>query len=197
MLIEALEIYGITVVGGLAMGCLFPSTIIALQAAVELRDVAVVTGLNNFSRVLGGALGVAIASAVLNSSLKTNIIGAIPEEYATQVLASPEYVRNGLPDEYIPIIINAYVESLRKVWYVLIAMAGAGFFASLLTRHHDLRRPVAPAAAPSTDKGTQDGESSPGSQTPASSDEKGERAHDDSIVVDVTQGEKTQVAERA
>lgn len=65
----------------LGIGCLFSCTIIALQAAVEPKDIgktdtpsihkreqfaylvnsckkAVVTGLGNFSRILGGALGI-------------------------------------------------------------------------------------------------------------------------------------------
>lgn len=87
---------------------------------------AVVTGLNNFSRVLGGALGVAIASAVLNSFLQKNLPGVLPEQYVLEVFNSPEYIRNGLPEEYIHLATEVYVESLRYVWYILIAMSSVG-----------------------------------------------------------------------
>lgn len=38
------KIYGITVVGGLGMGCMFSSTIISLQAAVEPKDICKYNG---------------------------------------------------------------------------------------------------------------------------------------------------------
>ncbi|KAG2221339.1 hypothetical protein INT45_014023 [Circinella minor] len=133
-------IYGFTVIGGAGMGLNFSSTIIAIQAAAEPRDVAVVTGLNNFSRVLGGALGVAIASAVLNSSLQRDLPNAIPIEYAEMIFQSPEYIRHGLPQEYFDATVRIYVESLRFVWHILIIMSGMGFLSSVLVKHHPLRQ---------------------------------------------------------
>ncbi|CDH61531.1 tetracycline efflux protein [Lichtheimia corymbifera JMRC:FSU:9682] len=140
-------VYGITVIGGTGMGLMFSSTIIALQAAVETKDIAVVTGLNNFSRVLGGALGVAIASAVLNSFLQKNLPGVLPEQYVQEVFNSPEYIRNGLPEEYILLATEVYVDSLRYVWYILIAMSSVGLLSSFFTKHHPLRRPPPPQPA--------------------------------------------------
>ncbi|KAI9495948.1 major facilitator superfamily domain-containing protein [Zychaea mexicana] len=134
-------IYGFTVIGGAGMGLLFSSTIIAIQAAAEPRDIAVVTGLNNFSRVLGGALGVAIASAILNSSLKKDLPNAIPMQYVEMIFQSPEYIRDGLPQEYFQTTVEIYVESLRFVWHILTIMSGLGFLSSLLVKHYPLRRP--------------------------------------------------------
>lgn len=37
------EIYGITIIGGAGLGCLFSSTIIALQASVEPKDIGMLT----------------------------------------------------------------------------------------------------------------------------------------------------------
>lgn len=87
---------------------------------------AVVTGLNNFSRVLGGALGVAIASAVLNSTLQQKLPGVVPMAYVEQIWQSPEYVRSGLPEQYIDPVLSVYVDSLRLVWYILTIMSGLG-----------------------------------------------------------------------
>lgn len=60
------RIYGITIIGSLGLGFLFSPTIIALQAAVDVKDIAVVTGLGNFSRILGSALGVGKFINVIN-----------------------------------------------------------------------------------------------------------------------------------
>ncbi|KAL7323511.1 hypothetical protein PS15p_211397 [Mucor circinelloides] len=133
------QIYGITIIGGAGLGCLFSSTIIALQASVEPKDIAVVTGLGNFARILGGALGVAISSAVLNSQLTQELPKYLPMEEAVKVIQSSEYVNHGLPAEYLTVTLRVYVESLQLIWYVLIPMAGLGFISSLFVKHHSIR----------------------------------------------------------
>ncbi|KAG0746302.1 hypothetical protein G6F62_005201 [Rhizopus arrhizus] len=135
------RIYGITIIGSLGLGFLFSPTIIALQAAVDVKDIAVVTGLGNFSRILGSALGVAISSTVLNSHLNQELAHVIPAEEAVKVLASSEYVNRGLPEQYKEATLEVYVNGLRTVWYVLIAMSGLGFLASFFVKHHPIRRP--------------------------------------------------------
>lgn len=133
------RIYGITIIGSLGLGSLFSSTIIALQAAVPPRDIAVVTGLGNFSRILGGALGVAVSSAVLNSQLNQELYKHIPEELALAVIQSSEFVNHGLPEEYKEATLEVYVHALRLIWWVLIPMAGIGLTASLFVKHHSTR----------------------------------------------------------
>lgn len=100
--------------------------------------IAVVTGLGNFSRILGGALGVAISSAVLNSQLTQELPKVLPLEQATMVIQSSEYVNHGLPVEYLTVTLRVYVESLQLIWYVLTPMSGLGFIASLFVKHHSI-----------------------------------------------------------
>ncbi|KAG1135233.1 hypothetical protein G6F37_014017 [Rhizopus arrhizus] len=115
------EIYGITILGSGSLGCLFSSTIIALQASVEIKDIAVVTGLGNFSRILGGALGVAISSAVLNSHLNQELPNLLPIDEATKVIQSSEYVNHGLSEEYKVLVIEVYVHGLQTICIILYA----------------------------------------------------------------------------
>lgn len=173
-LTQHVGVYGITIIGAGALGSLFSSTIIALQASVEIKDIAVVTGLGNFSRILGGALGVAISSAVLNSHLNQELPQLIPTDEAYRVIQSSEYVNHGLPEAYKDITIEVYVKGLQMIWYVLIAMAGLGFIASFFVKHHSVRRHVkakaaadAAAAAAATEK------------------EQQEKTEDESVKIDV------------
>ncbi|KAI9255508.1 major facilitator superfamily domain-containing protein [Sporodiniella umbellata] len=136
------EIYGITMLGAGSLGCLFASTFMALQASVEIRDIAVVTGLGNFARILGGALGVAISSAILNSHLTQELFKVLPAEEAARILDSSEYVNHGLPEAYKAITLHIYVEGIRLIWYVLIAMAGLGLVASFFVKHHSVRKHI-------------------------------------------------------
>jgi hypothetical protein len=138
------QIYGTTVIGGAGLGCMFSSAIIALQASSEPRDVAVVTGLGNFSRILGGALGVAVSSAILNSSLAQDLPPLVPAEVAQNVLASSEYVRHGCPAEYVEVVIACYINALRLIWYIMTGMCGFGFCLSLLLKSKPI--PMLPAS---------------------------------------------------
>lgn len=128
------KIYGYTVIGGAGLGFMFSSAIIALHASCEPRDIAVVTGLGNFSRILGGALGVAISSAILNSSLTKDLPLIVPDDIAKTIISSSEYVRNGLPPQYLEAVIHCYVNALKLIWYVMIGMCGFGFCLSLLVK---------------------------------------------------------------
>lgn len=134
------QIYGITIVGSLGLGCLFSSTIIALQASVEPKDIAVVTGLGNFSRILGGALGVAISSTILNSSLTEKLPTVLPQDLAYAVIQSSEFVNHGLPVEYKEATLRVYVQALQLIWYVLIPMSGLGLIASCFVKHYSIRK---------------------------------------------------------
>lgn len=140
-----LVIYGLTVLLGAGQGAVFSGTFIAMQAAVEPRDIgkcstptwilhtfflillwpAVALGLTNFVRVLGGALGIAVASATLNSTLHEDLPLVIPLEYISDVLEYPESLRTILPADYVQPVIEIYVRALHIVWYVLTAMSAA------------------------------------------------------------------------
>lgn len=124
--------------------------------------VAVVTGLGNFSRILGGALGIgktfeqnlepaytsqlnksliAVSSAVLNSQLKQELPKILPLNEAMAVIQSSEYVNHMLPKEYLADTLKVYADALRLIWYVLIPMSSMGFISSFFVKHHSTRRP--------------------------------------------------------
>lgn len=78
---------------------------------------------------------------MLNSHLNQELAHVIPAEEAAKVLASSEYVNRGLPEQYKEATLEVYVNGLRTLWYVLIAMSGLGFLASFFVKHHPIRRP--------------------------------------------------------
>lgn len=84
--------------------------------------------------ILGGALGVAISSAILNSSLAQDLSPLVPPDVVQSVLGSSEYVRHGCPPQYVEIVLDCYLNALRLIWYVMTAMCGVGFFLSLLVK---------------------------------------------------------------
>ena len=61
---------------GFGMGLIFMSTTLAAQNSVALPQMGVATGLVNFTRQLGGAVGVAIAASVMLTSLTDRLTEA-------------------------------------------------------------------------------------------------------------------------
>ncbi|KAI7870555.1 major facilitator superfamily domain-containing protein [Spinellus fusiger] len=107
-------------------GPFYSCPMIALQAGLEKRDYAVAIGLNNFTRILGGALGIAISSAILNSTLKKELVLLIPPSEAQKAIDSIEYIHMGLPSNYLETALNVYVKGFQLIWYVLAGIAGVG-----------------------------------------------------------------------
>ena len=58
-----------TLIAGIGIGGLFVAPLIALQAAMPSRDMAVATGALVLFRLLGSATGVAIGGTILNNQL--------------------------------------------------------------------------------------------------------------------------------
>jgi hypothetical protein len=62
----------------------------------------------------------------LNSSLQKDLPEVLPPQYAAAVIASAEFIRHGLPEEYVPVTLGVYMDGLILLWRVLIAMCGLG-----------------------------------------------------------------------
>ncbi|CAO3652066.1 unnamed protein product [Cunninghamella blakesleeana] len=149
-------IYGITVIGGVGMGLMFSSTIIAIQAAVEPKDIAVVTGLGNFARLLGAAVGVSISSSILNSELKDNLPTVLPAEYAEIIMKQALFIYNGLPEEYKAPTIQVYCDAIRLIWYVVTPLTALSIIGGALVKHYNLRKPGQRNKKPDQEKAKED-----------------------------------------
>lgn len=83
-------------------------------------------GLNTFVRLVGSTLGLAIASALLNSGLERRLPLAIPTTYVSDILNSPEAIHGSLPVEYVETVQQVYADSLKDIWHVISGLAGLG-----------------------------------------------------------------------
>lgn len=124
---------------GAGLGLTMLTLLIAVQQAVEKTKLGVVTSLNQFSRAIGGALGVAVMGAVLTAGLATELnksaqngTGNLTIEQAaefasnTNALIDPEAQAN-LPNGILSVLQEAMATSIHKVFWV-----GAGFSALAL-----------------------------------------------------------------
>ncbi|CDH58634.1 tetracycline efflux protein [Lichtheimia corymbifera JMRC:FSU:9682] len=134
------EIQGIMVIGGVGTGGIVGSSAIALQAAVEERDIAVASGLLAYTFMLGGGLGAALAFALINLYLQNNLPRMIPPEYAERIFDYPGFIRDGLPSQYFDAAIEVYNDAYKRLWYLMVIFSGIAFVSSLFIKQFSLIR---------------------------------------------------------
>jgi fucose permease len=107
---------------GIGVGAANQPMVVAMQAHTKKSERAVVTSTRNFFRFLGSACGVAVSSAVLQSTLRASL----PAEY--KYLANSPYALGRLTPEVRAAILPAYENAIR---HVFIASSGASVLCSL------------------------------------------------------------------
>jgi EmrB/QacA subfamily drug resistance transporter len=149
------------VVIGVGLGLCMQSLILAVQNAVDVRDLGAGTSAATFFRSLGGSFGVAILGAVLSSRLTSGLaermpaaIAQLPPAQAAQVTAGgganisinePSRIL-ALPEPIRAAIQEAFVDSLHTVFLVAGLVAVVAVAVTLALPDRELRGgPAAPS----------------------------------------------------
>lgn len=115
---------------GAGLGFTMLTLLIAVQQAVERSKLGVVTSLNQFSRSIGGAFGVAIMGAVLTTGLATNLNEialagntSLTIERAAEFASNPNAIidpqaKSAIAPETLDILQQAMATSIHKVFWV-------------------------------------------------------------------------------
>ena len=121
------------IVLGFGMGLVFMSTALAAQNSVDLPRMGVATGLVNFTRQLGGAIGVAIAASVMLTSLSSRLsdaFGGVAID-AQKVLA-PTSGATPLSPETRGLVADAFAGALNRTFWVAVFVALIGLACTVL-----------------------------------------------------------------
>ncbi|EME85479.1 uncharacterized protein MYCFIDRAFT_41323 [Pseudocercospora fijiensis CIRAD86] len=122
---------------GAGTGCTFQPTLVALQAHCPKAQRAVVTSNRNFLRSSGGAVGLAVSSAILANVLK----GSLPSRLhsvASSTFAVPNLGNYSISDQEA--IADAYAAASRAVFICCLPVAAIAFLLSALIRDKGLVR---------------------------------------------------------
>lgn len=134
---EQIWLYVDLILIGSGLGLTMLTLLIAVQQAVERTKLGIATSLNQFSRAIGGALGVAIMGAVLTAGLASqlNRVAAdgsanLSAEQAAEFASNPNALieptaKASLPEETLEILQQAMAAAIHPVFWV-------GAFMSLL-----------------------------------------------------------------
>jgi EmrB/QacA subfamily drug resistance transporter len=134
---------------GFGMGLIMQALILAIQNAVEPRDLGVATAGSMFCRQFGGAVGLALLGSVFTARL-THWLGRLTPARAhldvTTLKGRPETLLHLAPDVRDGVV-DAFARSLHTVFLVCVPIAVLLFVVAIRLRELPLREHVGPATA--------------------------------------------------
>jgi EmrB/QacA subfamily drug resistance transporter len=128
---------------GTGMGMIVQVMVLAVQNAVEHKDMGTATGVEVFSRSMGASFGVAIYGAILNNRLAHYLPRLLPGDKARglnlkTLTASPAAIRR-LPPDVQHGVLSALAKSIHVVFLFGIPFVILAFFITWLLNETPLR----------------------------------------------------------
>jgi EmrB/QacA subfamily drug resistance transporter len=129
---------------GIGLGCVIQTLVVAVQNAVDPRELGVATSSTTFFRTLGGAFGTSVFGAVLGSVLARELAdrlgGSLPPGVDPDTIAAgPEAVR-ALPPEVQAQVVDSFVVALDRVFLIGVPVALVAMVLALFLPELELRR---------------------------------------------------------
>ena len=128
---------------GVGIGAVMQVLIIAVQSAVEHKDLGTATAGATFFRSMGGSFGTAVFGAIfanaLAGHLARSLVGVKLPVGVTGASVSPRALAT-LPASAHTAFVDAYASSLQTVFLIAVPIAVVGFVLALLLPEIELRR---------------------------------------------------------
>ncbi|OJD15162.1 hypothetical protein AJ78_04557 [Emergomyces pasteurianus Ep9510] len=138
---------GYGVMTGIGVGNTLQPALIAIQAGVERREMAVVTSFRNFVRNLGGTLGLAASGTIIYNIISSSISTLnLHRKEARELLRSPHTFLSTLAESEAirvrSVLVPAYQKGFRIIFLFGAGLAALAFFlAVILMPQVGLKRP--------------------------------------------------------
>ena len=128
---------------GLGMGMIVQVMVLAVQNAVEHRDLGTATAVETFSRSMGSSFGVAVFGAILNNRLAYHLPRLLPAGATLGIdqrslVSSPAAIRR-LPPALHDGVIQALSRSIHVTFLWAIPLVAIAFFVTFLLKETPLR----------------------------------------------------------
>jgi DNA-binding MarR family transcriptional regulator len=117
--------------------------VIAVQNAVDFRDLGVATSGVTFFRSIGGSFGVAVAGAIFTSRLGEDLVrlaGNLPPGFDAAAVRSDPTVVQKMPPQVASGFLAAYSDAIAKVFVYAAPIAVLAFLAAFLLPEVPLRK---------------------------------------------------------
>ena len=117
---------GYMLVLGLGLGMVMQILVLAVQNAVEYRDLGVATSGTTLFRSIGGSVGVSLFGAIFTASLAANLAARLPAGTTFPAATTPAAI--GLPPMAAKTIyLDAFTAALHPVFLYAAAVSALGF----------------------------------------------------------------------
>jgi MFS family permease len=140
---------------GIGLGMVMQVLVIAVQNAVDYRDLGVATSGATLFRLIGGSLGTAILGAIFASRLSANLARLLPTGAPAGARGMSVHALLNLPAATRAAYSQAFTQSLGTVFLVATIVCAVGFALTWLLPERPLRETV---AATARDAGSEAGE---------------------------------------
>lgn len=136
----------ILIVQGIGIGCVFQPTLVAVQAHCLKKDRAVVISVRNFMRSVGGAVGLAVSSAIISNVLMSRLsglnIGLSNHQLATlkkSIYSNPDLSSYTYNEQHE--IIKCFMDAIHSVFICNTPLLGVSWISCWAIRDKGLQRP--------------------------------------------------------
>ncbi|HLH98836.1 MAG TPA: MDR family MFS transporter [Xanthobacteraceae bacterium] len=126
---------------GLGLGMVMQVLVLAVQNAVDYRDLGVASSGTTLFRSIGGSVGVAAFGALFASGLTNGLAGRLPPGAQLPATSDPAAIA-ALPPELKAVYLDVFTTALHPVFLAATAAAAIGFALTWLLREVPLRGPV-------------------------------------------------------
>ena len=128
---------------GLGLGMVMQVLVLAVQNAVDYRNMGVATSGSLLFRQVGGSIGIALFGAIFANRLRSNLTAYLPVGVHVPKTVSPGVVRQ-LPPAVHEGYVQAVAASLHPVFVVAAVVSVFSFFLTWLLREVPLRDSTRP-----------------------------------------------------
>ena len=132
---------------GLGMGMTMQVLVLAVQNAVDHRDVGVATSGATLFRFIGGSIGTAVLGAIFASRLASNLASTFPPGSPARASGVNLQVLASLPPPARAAFVTAFAGSIQAIFSIAFWVASVGVIVSLLIPEKPLRATVAAHAS--------------------------------------------------
>lgn len=135
------------IIAGAGVGPNFQAPLVALQANIRPADMATGTATFGFIRQISTSMSVVLGTVVYqnmmgrqSATLEAAIGPALTEQISSSFAASSKDLIKSLTESQRKVVLEAFTFSLSRMWIMYTAVAGVGFFISLLIRPKELTK---------------------------------------------------------
>ena len=135
---------------GLGLGMVMQVLVLAVQNAVDYKDLGVATSGATLFRSIGGSVGTAILGSIFSNRLSTELASGLPPQASGSLGGGVARLSSAalkkLPPPIHTAYLNAFTNALSTVFEVGAAVAGVAFLLSWALQQRPLRETIAAAS---------------------------------------------------